>query len=96
MSSNGFCAPQNRTDYPGKSLLRDPVATVDPEIFELMKLEKKRQRLGIHLIASENFTSRAVNEALSSAMSNKYSEGYPGVRSVQFFGILFEFYLVFI
>jgi glycine hydroxymethyltransferase len=71
-----------RVDYNGQSLTRDPVSVVDPEIYELLKKEKKRQRLGIHLIASENFTSRAVSETLSSSLSNKYSEGYPGVRFV--------------
>ena len=44
------------------------------------KLEIKRQRESIVLIASENFTSRAVFDALGSPMSNKYSEGYPGAR----------------
>uniref|UniRef100_A0A672N5F4 Serine hydroxymethyltransferase n=1 Tax=Sinocyclocheilus grahami TaxID=75366 RepID=A0A672N5F4_SINGR len=42
--------------------------------------EKKRQTYGLELIASENFTSRAVLEALGSCMNNKYSEGYPGQR----------------
>lgn len=42
--------------------------------------EIKRQRESIVLIASENFTSRAVFDALGSPMSNKYSEGYPGAR----------------
>lgn len=42
--------------------------------------EKKRQRESLVLIASENFTSKAVFDALGSVMSNKYSEGYPGAR----------------
>ena len=46
----------------------------------LQKLEIQRQRESIVLIASENFTSRAVFDALGSPMSNKYSEGYPGAR----------------
>ena len=45
-----------------------------------MKDEMKRQRESILLIASENVTSRAVFDALGSAMCNKYSEGYPGAR----------------
>ena len=46
----------------------------------LQKKEIQRQRESIVLIASENFTSRAVFDALGSPMSNKYSEGYPGAR----------------
>lgn len=84
MTSNGMMATapnsQDRTAYTGKSLMRDPVSEVDPEIYALLQKEKGRQRNGIHLIASENFTSRAVSETLSSSLSNKYSEGYPGVR----------------
>ena len=48
--------------------------------FLLQKNEIQRQRESIVLIASENFTSRAVFDALGSPMSNKYSEGYPGAR----------------
>lgn len=52
----------------------------DPELFEMIKNEKQRQFEGIELIASENFTSKAVMEALGSCLTNKYSEGYPGKR----------------
>ncbi len=52
----------------------------DPEMFELVRKEKERQKRGLELIASENFTSRAVLETLGSCLTNKYSEGYPGVR----------------
>lgn len=52
----------------------------DPELFDMIENEKKRQFEGIELIASENFTSRAVMEALGSCLTNKYSEGYPGKR----------------
>jgi glycine hydroxymethyltransferase len=52
----------------------------DPELFGLIELEKRRQYVGIELIASENFAYKAVMEALGSAMTNKYSEGYPGAR----------------
>lgn len=45
-----------------------------------MEKEKERQRDSLVLIASENFASRAVMDALGSVMSNKYSEGYPGAR----------------
>ncbi|KAJ1653735.1 Serine hydroxymethyltransferase, cytosolic [Dispira simplex] len=60
--------------------LNSPLSSVDPEIFDIIEREKARQRDGINLIPSENFTSRAVMEALGSVMQNKYSEGYPGAR----------------
>ncbi|MEP6808781.1 MAG: hypothetical protein ABI992_00935, partial [Chthoniobacterales bacterium] len=52
----------------------------DPEIYDVIQAEEKRQREGIELIASENFTSRAVMEAQGSCLTNKYAEGYPGKR----------------
>jgi glycine hydroxymethyltransferase len=52
----------------------------DPELCTLIEQEKARQRNSLVLIASENFTSKAVLEALGSVLSNKYSEGYPGAR----------------
>jgi len=56
------------------------MATVDPEIHKLHLQELERQRYGLELIPSENFTSLAVLEALGGVMSNKYSEGYPHKR----------------
>ena len=53
---------------------------VDPEIFDAISAEENRQRENIELIASENFTSRAVMEAQGSVLTNKYAEGYPGKR----------------
>src|ERR1700730_7574640 len=52
----------------------------DPEIFDVVMAEEKRQRENIELIASENFTSRAVMEAQGSVLTNKYAEGYPKKR----------------
>ncbi|GBG85768.1 hypothetical protein CBR_g40496 [Chara braunii] len=52
----------------------------DPEIFDLIEKEKNRQWKGVELIASENFVSQAVIEALGSPLTNKYSEGMPGAR----------------
>jgi glycine hydroxymethyltransferase len=52
----------------------------DPEMFDLLEKEKTRQFGGLELIASENFTTRAVMECLGSAFTNKYSEGLPGKR----------------
>ena len=58
----------------------DTIRTVDPELYGAMKKELERQRDHIELIASENFTSRAVMEAMGSHLTNKYAEGYPGAR----------------
>src|SRR5215210_4580893 len=54
--------------------------TPDTELFDLIAKEVERQVTGIQLIASENFTSPAVMRAVGSALTNKYSEGYPGKR----------------
>jgi len=52
----------------------------DPDLFDLIRKEQQRQWSGLELIASENFTSKAVMQCLGSALTNKYSEGYPGKR----------------
>ena len=52
----------------------------DLEIYEAIQKEKKRQQDNLEMIASENFTSEAVMEAMGSYMTNKYAEGYPGNR----------------
>lgn len=52
----------------------------DEQIFDLIKKERERQMKGIELIASENFVSDQVMEAMGSVMTNKYAEGYPGKR----------------
>ncbi len=54
--------------------------TRDPLVFDLIEQETNRQRNGIELIASENFTSAYVIEAMGSPLTNKYAEGYPGKR----------------
>jgi glycine hydroxymethyltransferase len=59
--------------------LTKPAQTKDP-IFDLIELELSRQRDGLELIASENFTSAAVRQAVGSILTNKYAEGYPGKR----------------
>ncbi len=51
----------------------------DP-VFDLIEQEEQRQRHGIELIASENFTSKAVLRAMGSCLTNKYAEGYPHKR----------------
>ena len=52
----------------------------DTQVFDLIRKELERQRHGIELIASENFTSAQVMEAMGNVMTNKYAEGYPGRR----------------
>jgi glycine hydroxymethyltransferase len=56
------------------------LARVDPEIAEAVRAETRRQGSQLELIASENFVSEAVLQALGSALTNKYAEGYPGRR----------------
>jgi glycine hydroxymethyltransferase len=56
------------------------VRAIDPEVADALQAETERQRGNIELIASENFTSRAVMEAQGSTATNKYAEGYPGRR----------------
>ena len=56
------------------------VLAVDPEVADAIHREEQRQRLGIELIASENFVSAAVLRAVGSVLTNKYAEGYPGRR----------------
>jgi glycine hydroxymethyltransferase len=57
-----------------------PLADSDPQIARLLREETRRQAEGLELIASENFVSPAVLEAVGSALTNKYAEGYPGKR----------------
>lgn len=56
------------------------LAKKDPKVFKAMQGELKRQKEGMEMIASENYVSGAVLEALGSVFTNKYSEGYPGRR----------------
>ncbi len=60
--------------------MRGKVREFDPEVFEALKCEFKRQNEHLELIASENFTSEAVMEAQGSVLTNKYAEGLPGKR----------------
>src|SRR6187399_1982167 len=57
-----------------------PLADADPEIAAALTNELHRQSTGLELIASENFVSTAVLEAMGSVLTNKYAEGYPGKR----------------
>ena len=56
------------------------VKATDPQVFEAMQQELNRQEGNIELIASENFVSEAVMQAMGSHLTNKYAEGYPGKR----------------
>ena len=56
------------------------IKKIDPQTAKLIEKEEKRQQEGMELIASENYVSKAVLEALGSVFTNKYSEGYPGHR----------------
>ena len=60
--------------------LNATLATSDPEIFAQIENEVLRQHEGLEMIASENFVSRAVLEAVGTVFTNKYAEGYPGKR----------------
>jgi glycine hydroxymethyltransferase len=56
------------------------IETNDPEVFAAIAGEERRQKENLELIASENYASKAVREAMGSVMTNKYAEGYPGKR----------------
>jgi len=75
-----FAAQPASAPSTGPNPLNKSLEETDPELFEVMEREKQRQRNSLALIPSENFTSRAVLDALGSVMSNKYSEGYPNAR----------------
>uniref|UniRef100_A0A2N9IIT1 Serine hydroxymethyltransferase n=1 Tax=Fagus sylvatica TaxID=28930 RepID=A0A2N9IIT1_FAGSY len=67
-------------DGSGSSFLDYGLTEADPEVRTIIDKEKERQFKSLELIASENFTSRAVMEAVGSCLTNKYSEGLPGKR----------------
>ncbi len=82
LHSTPVTTPLMKTSTPAapSPLLPGALASVDPEIFAAIVAESQRQFDNIELIASENFTSRAVMEAQGSVLTNKYAEGYPGKR----------------
>jgi glycine hydroxymethyltransferase len=70
-------------DATGRKLMNrinSPLNEIDPEVYAAITGEKRRQSNGLELIASENFTYKAVLEATGSVFTNKYAEGYPGHR----------------
>ena len=60
--------------------MNSPLSTLDPEVYALINQEENRQEMGLELIASENYCSKAVMEAQGSCLTNKYAEGYPQKR----------------
>src|SRR5271154_2814150 len=58
----------------------NPIEQVDPAVWQAIVAERRRQQLGLEMIASENYTSPAVLAAQGSVLTNKYAEGYPGRR----------------
>src|SRR4051794_40086457 len=58
----------------------DVLKAADPEIWQAVEGERRRQQEGLEMIASENYTSPAVMAAQGSVLTNKYAEGYPGRR----------------
>ena len=74
------CGLATATSLEWAKALNKPLKETDPEVHAIIEQEKIRQKDSLVLIASENFTSLAVFDALGSVMSNKYSEGYPGAR----------------
>jgi len=61
-------------------MMEQTLSQEDPEIFSWIQKEQERQKYGLEMIASENYTSRAVMEAQGSILTNKYAEGYPRKR----------------
>src|ERR1700741_1617250 len=62
------------------TLMNRPLAEVNPEIAATIADEERRLAYNLEMIASENFVSEAVLEALGTVLTNKYAEGYPGKR----------------
>src|SRR5580704_277023 len=58
----------------------NPIEQADPDVWQAIQNERRRQQTGLEMIASENYTSPAVLAAQGSVLTNKYAEGYPGKR----------------
>ncbi|KOB68757.1 Serine hydroxymethyltransferase [Operophtera brumata] len=72
----------HRTATMSSQIMNGNLWDTDPELFDLITKEKSRQRAGLEMIASENFTSIPVLQCLSTCLHNKYSEGMPNQRLV--------------
>src|SRR5450755_768207 len=75
-----FPNPSMTNESPELKRMSRPLEAVDSEVAEALRDEVRRQATGLELIASENFVSEAVLEAMGSVFTNKYAEGYPGKR----------------
>ncbi|MDQ6784333.1 MAG: serine hydroxymethyltransferase [Actinomycetota bacterium] len=73
-------APRGPGAVDSVAVIDDAYRAEDPELFDIVERELERQNTTLQLIASENFTSRAVLAATGSVLTNKYAEGYPGKR----------------
>src|SRR6056297_1050518 len=73
-----YCSPNLRIKIQGRTM--QELKTQDPQVAKAIELEEQRQLSKLELIASENFTSPAVRQAMGSVMTHKYAEGYPGKR----------------
>ena len=78
----------------GVPIGQELIDAVDPEMLAIIKKEKSRQKRCLELIASENFISKAVTQALGSCFTNKYSEGMVGQRFVNTLCSLFIYSVV--
>ena len=78
VKSNAENVAEKKFKY--EAFLDQTLATIDPEVSNLIRLEAERQKYGLELIASENYTSLAVMQATGSILTNKYAEGLPGAR----------------
>ena len=81
---NGFIVDMSKWN------LNDPLQSVDPEIYGLIKDEKDRQRKGLEMIASENFTYTAILDCLGSCLHNKYVFEIQNMRFVKMFSFCFK------
>ncbi|KAM1861939.1 hypothetical protein ACFX14_002459 [Malus domestica] len=78
--SSSVSVPLTEIGGSGSSFVDNGLSEADPEVRAIITKEKERQLKSLELIASENFTYRAVMEAVGSCLTNKYSEGLPGKR----------------
>ena len=75
-----FPSQDDAAPYSLDAAADSPLAQADPAVFDLVRKERVRQVDGLEMIASENYTSAAVQQCAGSVLTNKYAEGYPGRR----------------
>ena len=74
------CIEASQALWKVTSMSSSPLETSDPALWKSLQSERRRQKEGLELIASENYTSAAILEAAGTVLTNKYAEGYPGKR----------------